>query len=726
MTHPTKSIYKLILQDYIRVSHLSVEDVLYTEQDLLHSMDKIDVLNFHEVVHHKGIKFWSYNAGHVLGAAMFVIEIAGVRILYTGDYSRREDRHLMCAELPESSIDVLIVEATYGIQRLPPVAEREKRFTELVRDIVEIRRGKCLLPVFALGRAQELLLILDEYWAANPPLQHIPIYYASALAKKCMSTYQTYINMMNKRIQTAAQVSNPFQFKHIFNLKSGNMDTIEDAGPCVVMASPGMLQNGLSRELLEMWAGDAENGCIITGYAVEGTLAKHILTEPEYIQTMNGGKMPLNMSVTYISFSAHADYTETSEFVDLIKAPYVVSYAGTSHGIKDNFIRLLLSLAHRLYVVAFSCLLRLQILVHGDASEGCGRLRYALESKYTDGSIRIIAPRNLQTVELQFRAQKVAKTVGALAAIPPTDGTKLSGLLIRKNFVDYTLMKEEELAHFTALSSTTVEQSIKVPFHQTFACMKYFVGQMYELDEEEQVGESKPNESKDDSTKDADSKSPESLPSDAPFITVHNSVRLTYLLQPSPHVLVTWKSNPVNDMLSDSLIAILTNIQSNPGMAKVIGSQGECRNANATGHTHKHDDAHSHQHHGSSSTNTDTSSSPDPFTPVKPIPSSTSATHVSAVPSFRWFLEQHYGSDLVYDDLSRTYSFNLNTIPCRVHMDTLNVICSDPELRRRIGMMVRRAHAASQPITRMNTNPMVIEESNEEDNKTTAPTKSVE
>lgn len=184
---PTKSIYKLILQDFIKVSHLSVEDVLYSEADLLKSMDKIDCLNFHEVVHYKGIKFSAYNAGHVLGAAMFVIEIAGIRILYTGDYSRREDRHLMSAEMPEQSIDVLVVEATYGIQRLPPVSEREKRFTELVREIVEVRRGKCLLPVFALGRAQELLLILDEYWAQNPTLHSIPIYYASALAKKCMS-----------------------------------------------------------------------------------------------------------------------------------------------------------------------------------------------------------------------------------------------------------------------------------------------------------------------------------------------------------------------------------------------------------------------------------------------------------------------------------------------------------------------------------------------------------
>jgi cleavage and polyadenylation specificity factor subunit 3 len=115
------------------------------------------------------------------------------------------------------------------------------------------RGGRCLLPVFALGRAQELLLILgtltptltltltltlDEYWAKNPELHQVPIYYASTLAKKCMTVYQTYINMMNQRIRDQFAVSNPFIFQHISNLKS--MVHFEDSGPCVVMASPGM------------------------------------------------------------------------------------------------------------------------------------------------------------------------------------------------------------------------------------------------------------------------------------------------------------------------------------------------------------------------------------------------------------------------------------------------------------------------------------------------------
>lgn len=82
--------------------------MLYTEADLEASMEKIEVINFHEEKEVGGVRFWAYNAGHVLGAAMFMIEIAGVKVLYTGDFSRQEDRHLMAAEIPTIRPDILI------------------------------------------------------------------------------------------------------------------------------------------------------------------------------------------------------------------------------------------------------------------------------------------------------------------------------------------------------------------------------------------------------------------------------------------------------------------------------------------------------------------------------------------------------------------------------------------------------------------------------------------
>jgi cleavage and polyadenylation specificity factor subunit 3 len=90
--------------------------------------------------------------------------------------------------------------------------------------------------VFATGRAQELLLILDEYWQQSPHLQHIPIFYASSIATKALRVYQTFINMMNNHIQKIADISNPFRFSHIRNFKGRDFD---EFGPCVVMSSPG-------------------------------------------------------------------------------------------------------------------------------------------------------------------------------------------------------------------------------------------------------------------------------------------------------------------------------------------------------------------------------------------------------------------------------------------------------------------------------------------------------
>lgn len=106
------------------------------------------------------IKIVPYCAGHIVGAAMFLIEVDGLRVLYTGDYSCEEDRYIMKAEIPDVHVDVLIVESTYGTRKHEPRAARENRFTKWVEKIVT-RKGKCLLPVFSAGRAEELLHILD-------------------------------------------------------------------------------------------------------------------------------------------------------------------------------------------------------------------------------------------------------------------------------------------------------------------------------------------------------------------------------------------------------------------------------------------------------------------------------------------------------------------------------------------------------------------------------------
>lgn len=320
MTHPTKAILKWLLNDYIRIINASSDTDFYSEKDLQNCYDKIIPIDYHQEININGIKVIALNAGHVLGAAMFLIKIEESILLYTGDFSREEDRHLKAAESPNCKVDALITESTYGVQCHLSRDERESRFTNTISKIV-LRNGRCLLPVFALGRAQELLLILEEHWTENPHLQKIPIYYASALAKKCIGIYQTYINMMNDRIKKISLIKNPFSFNFVKNLKS--IDYFEDNGPCVIMASPGMLQSGLSRELFEKWCSDKRNGVIIPGYCVDGTLAKEILNEPKEITSMKGNILKLNMTVEYISFSAHVDFAQNSQFIDECQPDYL-------------------------------------------------------------------------------------------------------------------------------------------------------------------------------------------------------------------------------------------------------------------------------------------------------------------------------------------------------------------------------------------------------------------
>ncbi|CAI5447121.1 unnamed protein product [Caenorhabditis angaria] len=375
MTHATKAIYRMMLGDYIRISRYGGSDrnQLYTEDDLEKSMAKIEVIDFREQKEVNGIKFWPYVAGHVLGACMFMIEIAGVRTLYTGDFSCMENRLLCAAEVPPISPQVLITESTYGTQHHDAQDLREERFTQLVHEIVG-RGGRCLIPAFALGRAHELLLILDEYWETHPALHKIPVYYVSSLAKKCMAVYQTFVSGMNQRIQKQIAVKNPFIFKHVSNLKG--LEHFEDSGPCVVLASPGMLQTGLSRELFESWCTDSKNGCIIAGYCVEGTLAKHILSDPEEIVAMNGERLPMRMQVEYVPFSAHTDFVQTSNFVKALRPPHLV-------------------------------------LVHGEQHE-MGRLKSGIERQFLDLNIPIEVhnPRNTDRIELEFRGEKTAEVVG--------------------------------------------------------------------------------------------------------------------------------------------------------------------------------------------------------------------------------------------------------------------------------------------------------------------------
>ncbi|KAG1752915.1 beta-lactamase-like protein [Suillus lakei] len=547
MTHPTKAVHKFMMQDFVRMSSSS-SDALFTPLEMNMSLSSIIPVSAHQLITPcPGVSFTPYHAGHVLGACMFLIDIAGLKILYTGDYSREEDRHLVKAELPPVRPDVLIVESTYGVQSLEGRDEKELRFTNLVHSIIR-RGGHVLLPTFALGRAQELLLILDEYWKKHPDLHNVPIYYASNLARKCMAVYQTYIHTMNSNIRSRfAKRDNPFVFKHISNLPQprGWERKIADGPPCVVLASPGFLQTGPSRELLELWAPDSRNGLIITGYSIEGTLARDIMTEPDEIIGLKGNTIPRKISVDYLSFSAHVDYSQNSEFIELVKAQHVV-------------------------------------LVHGEQT-AMGRLKAAMTAKFKDRDedVKIHTPRNLETLELSFRGERVAKAIGTLANKPPQENDIISGLLVSKDY-SYTLLDPRDLKDFAGLSTCTVTQRQKIVLGVGWDLVRWHLEGMYGSVEE---GLDK------DSVK---------------AIRVMGAVDVKHTAE--HELTLEWDSTASNDMIADSILALITGIDKSPASVKLTSQQHS--------HSHTHH-PHSDHHEGDQS--------------------------ITRIQRIAWFLDAHFG-----------------------------------------------------------------------------------
>lgn len=409
----------------------------------------------------------------------------------------------------------MICESTYGVQSNEPRAAREKRFTNLVHESV-IRGGRCLIPAFALGRAQELLLILDEYWQSRPQLHSVPIYYASALAKKCMAVYQTYVSMMNEKIRKQFATSNPFVFKHISNLRS--IEQFDDNGPCVMMASPAMLQSGLSRELFEKWCTDKKNAIIVPGYVVEGTLAKHILSEPDDVPSMDGKRLPLRMQVEYISFSAHVDYTQNSEFIDEMKPANLV-------------------------------------LVHGEANEMM-RLKSALLDRYSEKqqNLKIFTPKNCEAVELYFRGEKIVKTIGALASEPPKQGHEISGILMGKDF-QYHLMDSRDIEEFTEVKDTSVMQRQCVAYHGTFELVKYHLGQLF--------GGSSSFSTQGLEAYDANK--------DVKSVKLFDSIEVKQYTK--GQLVLEWEGDIVNDVLADAVIGVILRIESHPVSVKITKTE---------------------------------------------------------------------------------------------------------------------------------------------------------
>lgn len=159
-----------------------------------------------------------------------------------------------------------------------------------------------LIPVFALGRAQELSVLLESYWQRTN--NKTPIYFSAGLIDKANLFYQLFVEWENEKIKEEfASGDNVFAFKKVepFNKKEMRNDT-----PCVLLATPGMLHGGTSMEVFKEWCASERNTLIIPGYCVDGTLGNKLLRGLKEV-TIDKKTYEVRMRIVNVSFSAHAD-----------------------------------------------------------------------------------------------------------------------------------------------------------------------------------------------------------------------------------------------------------------------------------------------------------------------------------------------------------------------------------------------------------------------------------
>lgn len=305
MTHPTKAIAPLNLEDFRKVAvERQGEKGFFTSDMLKNCLKKITAVNLHETIQIGSTAEFTlkcYYAGHVLGAGMFLVKNSGASVFYTGDYNMTADRHLGAAKVDICRPTLLITESTYATTIRDSKRCRERDFLKKVFQTVE-KGGKVLIPVFALGRAQELCILLEQFWE-RMNLKH-GIYFSMGLSEKATNFYKLYLTWTNERIKKTFVQRNAFDFKHI---QPFDRSMADDNRPMVVLATPGMLHAGLSLELFKKWCSDGKNTIIMPGYCVAGTIGHKVLNGLREIELKNGIKAEIKMAVEYMSFSAHAD-----------------------------------------------------------------------------------------------------------------------------------------------------------------------------------------------------------------------------------------------------------------------------------------------------------------------------------------------------------------------------------------------------------------------------------
>lgn len=323
MTPPTRDISALLQLDLVGVAYKQAESPIYRAEDIKEMVRHSITLNYGEVFDiTPDIRITFYNAGHILGSAVTHVNIGNGlhNFVYTGDSNYRKTRLLDPAVNYYPRVESVMVESTYGSKDRvhPPLKEVEEKFLKIANETFE-KGGKLILPDLGVGHAQETILRVEDQ-IRNGLLPKVPVYLDGMLwdITAIHTAYPEFLgsNTRNKIFQD----DNPFTSELFKRVGSpAERKQVIEGGPCIIIATSGMLAGGASVEYFRNLADNPNNTIVFGCYQAPGSLGRRVQEGNAVVQIdpQYGGEMvEVKLRVeTMDGLSAHSGRNELMQFI---------------------------------------------------------------------------------------------------------------------------------------------------------------------------------------------------------------------------------------------------------------------------------------------------------------------------------------------------------------------------------------------------------------------------
>lgn len=330
-THATRDLCGIMLPDsaHIQESDFSfmrrhdrpVREPIYDSDDAARALGRFVTHSYQEtfdVV--EGVRATYFDAGHILGSALVVLDIdrasgGTTRLCFTGDLGR-PDRPILRDPQPVGDVDYLISESTYGGRTHPTYGDLMEELRTTIIKTIE-RRGKVIIPAFAVGRTQDIVYLLNVLFE-NGELPRVPMYVDSPLAISATDIFRTHLDCFNDDVRRLLETDpDPFGFDTLHFVRSADESKAlnNSRNPAVIIAASGMMEAGRIVHHLMHNIENERNLILVIGFQAEHTLGRRIVERQPRVRIM-GNDYELNAQVKTINgLSAHADHPELLAYI---------------------------------------------------------------------------------------------------------------------------------------------------------------------------------------------------------------------------------------------------------------------------------------------------------------------------------------------------------------------------------------------------------------------------